>query len=160
MKTLLNPKSFAAIAALFVTTVLALATPAGAKELKIHGVFDGFETRTPMPPSMLVQLEEVGNASHFGRFFMDLESLVSLATLYGEGDFEIRTNCGGTIYGVQAGQGRRTSDPAVVAVDSVLTITGGTGRFEGATGTLYANRFVTGSMGINWGTIEGVVVLP
>jgi hypothetical protein len=59
-----------------------------------------------------------------------------------------------------AGQAFPDPDSDLVPVVETLTITGGTGRFSGATGTLTVDRVASRSTGVSTGTIEGIVTLP
>jgi hypothetical protein len=51
-------------------------------------------------------------------------------------------------------------EPEVGSITEVNTITGGTGRFEGATGTITVLRRVDLSTGITSGSMQGVVIAP
>jgi hypothetical protein len=160
MKSSLNPNSIAALAALIVTAAVAVPTSANARDLRIHGSLETTESQVLTPPTLLVQLEGIGNASHLGRFVLDTEAVIFLPTASGEGEFEISTGSGATLFGLLAGQAFPDPDSDLVPVVETLTITGGTGRFSGATGTLTVDRVASRSTGVSTGTIEGIVTLP
>lgn len=160
MKSLLHSTRLVPLAAVLLSTALAGPTSATAKELNVHGSLDASEVQTVTPPTMLIELEGSGNASHLGRFVVKTEAMVFLPTFFGEGTFEIETPSGARVFGTLTGQGSPTPDSNFVPVEETLTITGGTGRFTGATGTLTIHRVIDRLTKISTGTIEGTILLP
>jgi len=74
---------------------------------------------------------ELGNYS--GRYRECLDPASGAVT---GGTFTLTAANGDTVFGTYSGQASPTEDPSVVAYEDPGVITGGTGRFAGATGTL------------------------
>jgi hypothetical protein len=132
----------------------------GGRELNVHGCLEAAETHAVTPPTMVVELEGVGTASHLGRFRLETEAVVFLPTFFGEGAFEIEMECGSRLFGTLTGQGSPVPGSDAVPVAETLTITGGTGRFCGASGTLATHRVLDRVTLVSTGTITGTVILP
>ncbi len=71
---------------------------------------------------------------------------------------------GDVIYGSFSGQAEPTDTPNVGHIVEHLTINGGTGRFEGATGSLTFDRFIDQStlpaFESHSGTVTGTISTP
>ena len=67
---------------------------------------------------------------------------------------------GDSLFAEGSGQATPTDDPTVFVVVENYTITGGTGRFDGATGSFTETRRVNIETGVTSGTISGNIVLP
>jgi len=165
MKTTQYINRLSLLATVLLGAVLAVPTSGLADDLKIHGWIDAFEDQFPIVPpvppvAMVVELEGDGNASHLGYYTLQATTTVSLSTFFGEGEFQIATPSGAVLYGTVVGQGYPTPGSNLVSVEHEYTIEGGTGRFEGATGTLYYHRVLDRLTGISIGSVDGVVVLP
>lgn len=105
-----------------------------------------------------------GNASQIGGFSYALNASVDLTSGAGKGVFLLSFPNGDVIYGSFAGQGGPTSTPNVGHIVENLTINGGTGRFQGATGSLTLDRFVDQStlpaFESHSGTLTGTIIRP
>lgn len=64
------------------------------------------------------------------------------------------------IFGEGVGQGTPTGDLNVVSIEETYTITGGTGRFEDASGTFTLKRLVSLTTGVTASTFEGTILIP
>ncbi len=84
-----------------------------------------------------------GTASHIGQFRYLIQATVNPAGI-SEGVFLLVFSNGDVIYGSLAGKGPSPPPPPPepVIVTEQLTITGGTGRFQGASGTVTFTRFL------------------
>ena len=148
------------LAAMFFATAFAV-TNASAKDIHIKGPMEATEDHVVTPPNMVTQLQGVGHARAIGRYALTIEATIYLPTRTGlGGTFEIDTGCGQTFYGTEIGGGVPTQFPNQVSITETLTITGGTGRFEGATGTLMIHRLIDQATLVSSGTIEGTLTLP
>ncbi len=58
------------------------------------------------------------------------------------------------------GQGTPTGTPGIISIVETLAIKSGTGRFEGASGTITIRRLVNRATFESSGTIEGLIRLP
>jgi hypothetical protein len=110
------------------------------KTLNIHGTLqtseiDGYD---PATNSLLVHLTGSGAASLLGRFTMVDDGVASLTTGAGTGTITYTAADGSSFTGTASGNGTIDGDFADLA--DTLTVTGGTGRFAGASGILIANR--------------------
>jgi hypothetical protein len=76
------------------------------------------------------------------------------------GEFAIDSLCGDQLFGSVVGQGTIINAGSEASIAEVYTITGGTGRFAGATGAIAVNRVVDRTTLISSGTIDGIVTLP
>jgi hypothetical protein len=147
------------VAMSFVAALVA-ATTASAKDLRIEGSLETVENHVVTPPTMLVQLEGTGCATHFGHYILTVKETVILATKASQGTFEIETACGDKVLGTTVGQGTPTGVPNQVSIVEVDTVTGGTGRYQDATGTITVHRVVDQLTLTSTGAIEGSIVLP
>jgi hypothetical protein len=141
------------------------ASTAGIKEVPFKGSLDGAFTFVPEPaPSTFaaVRLEATGVSSHVGRFTLVAPHRVNLATVpaQGAGTFELIGANGDTVTGRLEGLGTLTAPPDGFTVVETYTITGGTGRFAGATGGFTAERSVNLTTLVTTGSFEGRISSP
>jgi hypothetical protein len=160
MKQYLKSLTVLPLAVMFFATAFAVAPAASAKDLHIAGAIDTLENDVVTPPTMLVQLEGTGCASHLGHYVLSVKETVFLPTLASTGTIEIDVGCGDKLFGTTVGQGTPTDDPDVVSIVEVNTITGGTGRFRGATGTITVYRLLDVPATTSSGAIVGTIKLP
>ena len=147
------------LAVLFCTATFAAATPADAHVLHIKGSIKATEDHTVIPPTMTIQLEGTGHATHLGLYVLTAEETVTLPALASHGTFEIATEGGAMLSGTVAGQGTLINGGTEAVIDEVYMITGGTRRFEGATGTITVHRVVDRATLNSSGTIDGAITL-
>ena len=67
---------------------------------------------------------------------------------------------GDTVYGAFTGKGTPTPVPGVISVVETMTITGGTGRFNGATGGFICQRLLSQVTGKTTGSFSGTISSP
>ena len=121
------------------------------------GTLDGTVTLTPLePPLASVFIAATGNATHLGRFQVEIPHLVSFATATGEGTYTFSAANGDLLRAHFTGVAD-TSTPIFIIVEHA-TITGGTGRFSGATGSFTVQRSYDVAAGTTTGSIEGTIV--
>jgi hypothetical protein len=109
------------------------------------------------PPMMLRQIEGTGVASQLGRFTLEGELTLNLATASGVGTGTYTAANGDMLTFTATGQAVIAS--GIATVTESVTITGGTGRFEGATGSLVVVRRIVQATGVATGTIDGTIIL-
>jgi hypothetical protein len=141
------------------------ASAAGTKEVPLKGSLDGTFTFVPeAAPSTFaaVRLDAVGVGSHVGRFTLVAPHRVNLATVpaEGTGSFELVAANGDTLTGRLQGLGTLTAPPDGFTIEETYTITGGTGRFAGATGRFTAERSVNLTTLATTGSFEGTISSP
>ena len=138
------------------------AAPAAAeKQWRLKGSLQAVETYALDFPTLFVDASGSGNATHLGRFTITYQAIVHLS---GEdvGTSSVAAQVvaanGDRLFAEGTGQGSPSEIPDTNRVVEVYTITGGTGRFAGASGSFTVERLV--SQGVTDGTIHGNIVIP
>ena len=152
--------SFAASLALAVVSVMVLAGPAAAgKQVPFKGRLEAVVTSvTPLvPPMVSVAIEGEGRATQLGHFTVSFPHVVDRSTGIVVGTYEFTAANGDTLTADFTGQVTPTDVPGVVHVEEEATITGGTGRFAGATGSFTGERLVHMATGTTEGFFEGTI---
>jgi hypothetical protein len=158
--------SLSTVIAVLLTLVLAsavFAAPAPARALPLRGSIQATETYALDLANMRMSVTATGsgNAAHLGQFAVTYEVTVNLLTVAGTGaSTQLVAANGDVLYAEGYGQGTPTETPNEFIVVEVYTITGGTGRFAGATGSFVETRRVNVVTGASSGQIEGTLVLP
>jgi len=128
----------------------------GAQPVPLKGSLEGTVVVTPLtPPFAFVVITASGNSTQLGRFTLQIPHRVNFATANGEGTFTFTAANGDTLTGVFTGHADTT--PPIFKIEESGTITGGTGRFAGASGTIAFHRLFDPAAGTTTGTIEGTV---
>ena len=142
--------------------LVALAGPVSASDhVPFRGTLAGTATVTPLsPPIVAVRIDASGSATHLGRFTLVAPHTVNQATLVGIGTYLITAANGDTITADLAGTAQMVAPPNVLAITETATVTGGTGRFAGATGSIEVKRMFDRSTGVTTGTLEGWISRP
>ena len=157
-------KTFAStVTALLLLILLAstsFAAPAVEKELLLKGSLEATETQGGLPPLIRVNLMGQGNATQLGLFTYELHAVLDIRVLHAESSATLVAANGDMIFGEGEGQGTPTGTPSVVSIVEMFNIIGGTGRFEGATGTFVVQRLIHRPTLTSVGTIEGTILLP
>jgi hypothetical protein len=144
--------------ALAVLATLGLIGPAAAQQLlQFHGSFEGDVTRIPVPPVVLVDIEAEGVATHLGRFTLDVPHVVDPATRTGVGLYKFRTANGDRLTAQFTGQATPIAGTDFLFIEEDATITGGTGRFAGATGSFIFHRLFDTAEGTTVGFFDGTI---
>lgn len=136
----------ATVASLLIVPPSGAVASQGPKLVPFHGTYAGTYQAQVVPPNLIITATGgVGHATHLGRF--ELTNVITGGLVRGPvpncpvpGTTEVYTATltaanGDTITLEGTGTGCPTS-PTTVAVVDAVTITGGTGRFEGASGYL------------------------
>lgn len=146
-------------AGLAVLAVAGLAGTASAgKEVPFRGELDGTVTITPeTPPFVSVLIEAEGHATHLGDFTVEIPHLVNRDTRTAVGEYEFVAANGDSLFADFEGASTLTSTPGVLSIVETATITGGTGRFEGATGSFRVERLFDTISGLTTGAFEGTI---
>ena len=149
----------AASLALAVLGVLALAGPVAAGEqVPFKGRLEGDVAVTPLAPPLLhVDVEATGNATHLGKLTLDIPHVVDPTTRIAIGSYEFTAANGDKLYALFTGIATPTATPGVLYIEETATITGGTGRFAGATGSFTSERLYDTLAGTTIGSFEGTV---
>jgi len=131
------------------------------EEVPFKGSLEGVVTRTPLaPPFVSVLIEGTGNATQLGRFTVESEQVVNTATRTLSGSYEFTAANGDTLTADITGEFSPTETPGILFGVDTATITGGTGRFAGATGSFTVERFLHLSTLLVAGSFEGTISSP
>jgi hypothetical protein len=154
--------SSAASLALAIVVVLGLTGPVAAGEqAPFKGSFEGDVTMTPLdPPFVSVLVDATGNATHLGQFTLAIPHVVNRANSTAIGSYEFVAANGDAVFAEFTGQATPTSTPGVLSIVETATITGGTGRFAGATGSFISERLFDTINGTTIGSFEGTISTP
>jgi len=159
MKRSIKLVSALPLAAMICAATFAAPRPADTDILHLKGSIKATEDHTVTPPTMTVQLQGTGHATHLGLYVLTAEETVTLPALASQGTFEIATEGRAMLSGTVAGQGTLINGGTEAVIDEVYTVTGGTGRFHGATGTISVHRVVNRTTLNSSGTMEGTLTL-
>jgi hypothetical protein len=130
---------------------------AGEKWVPFKGRLEGTVTITPLtPPFASVLIEGTGNATQLGRFTVEIPHLVNQAARMGGGSYEFTAANGDTLTADFTGQATLAA-PGVLSIRETATITGGTGRFAGATGSFTTERLFNTATLTTSGSFEGTI---
>jgi hypothetical protein len=152
-------KTISSLAAIFVIALFA--SPAVASEqVPFNGSWVSHETYDVQFPVMFVHGTATGYATRIGRYTATYEEQVDLLTGSSVGAITLVAANGEVIFATQTGQGDPTPDPDIFSIVEVSTITGGTGRFVGATGTFTIARLVDLTTGDSSGSFSGTISHP
>lgn len=133
--------------------------PAATKTKNVHGTLDARDTDQfqPATNTLDVHLVGTGTASHLGRYTVVYDqTTVFLATGTSVGRMTLTAADGDVLTATFQGSARPQG--ALAHIEEAATITGGTGRFAGATGTLLVVRLLDQVTGISSGTLDGTIV--
>ncbi len=158
MKTIIKTILYLQMTALLLTT--ALAGPRSAEKPRpFKGSIQAVETFDVQFPTMFVDATGTGRATHLGRFAVTYEFTVNLLTGAGVGSAHFIAANGDSLFTEVIAQGDPTETPNINRVVEEHTITGGTGRFAGATGSFTLERLVSLVTGFTEGSFEGTIVI-
>ena len=130
------------------------------QEVPFKGRLEGTATITPgTPPFLSVSIEGTGNATHLGRFTVEIPHVVNTTNRTSTGTYEFTAANGDTLTAGFTGQATLTA-PGVLSVVESATITGGTGRFADATGSFTVERVFNQVTGLTTGSFEGTIPAP
>ena len=148
--------------ALTVASLMTFVAPVAAgDEVPLKGNLQGDVVHTAVSPTVdSVVITAAGNVSHLGQTTITSTHLVDRTTRTAVGTYEFTAANGDTLRADFVGHAMPTATPGVLAIVENATITGGTGRFEGATGSFTIERLYDQVAGETVGTIEGTVSSP
>ena len=153
-------KRYTILGALLVLPALALPMQAAA-DAKLP--FKGSETGTFRmlaceTGGVIVDVTGTGHATQLGKYSAHYHECLDPATgAVTDGTFTLRAANGDKVFGTYSGQAVPTDDPNVVHFEDPGAITGGTGRFAGAGGTITQSGLANLATGEYTGTITGTM---
>jgi len=158
MKTITKTVLYLQMTALLLTA--ALAGPSAAAEgLPFHGTIQGIEITDVQFPKLFVDGSGSGKATHLGCFTVAYDVVVDFPTHTTFGSSVFTAANGDNVFTDIIGSGTPTENPDVHIVVEVHTITGGTGRFAGATGSFIRTFLLNRVTGLTSGSFDGTIVI-
>ena len=154
----MKSRMLAASLVLGVWAALVPARPVAAGDLvPFKGVLEGTVTRSLPPPPIHVDIAGVGTATQLGLFVVDIPHDVVPPNATGSYEFVAADGDAltATFTGVSA-----PAEPGFLYIVETATITGGTGRFAGATGFFVCERLYDIGAGTTFGSFEGAISKP
>lgn len=136
------------------------AVPGKPVRLHLKGTMQSSESYSTAFHTLFVTANGSGEATGLGRFtasyqmeanLMDMSVIESLSFTGANGD---------SLQAEAVGQALEDRTPGMFKVVEIYTVTGGTGRFAGASGTLTLNRLLSFDAGVATSTFEGYILLP
>jgi hypothetical protein len=128
------------------------------KSLPLRGTLEGLLTSSVVTPPFVTNLTEgTGHATHLGRFTLEIPHVVNMTTRIATGTYEFTAANGDTL--VASYTGLATPITGGLSVVDSATITFGTGRFAGATGSFTVERVFTPSTLVTTGSFTGTILL-
>ena len=151
------------IAALILTA--ALVVPAAAqKQVPFKGAIQAHETDAPQggPPPTTVSASGSGTGlgTLLGEFSLTYELTITLADGTATGSAQLIAANGDSIFTTIVGSSEPSGTPGVLSITEINTVTGGTGRFVGATGSFTTVRLVNVATGLTSGSFHGMISSP
>jgi len=145
------------LVAMFVTLVF-VGSASAQKGVPFHGTLQGVETDVATFPTLSINGSGTGIATQLGRFTVTWEGTGNLVDFSGVGSYHFIAANGDSISTEFVGQTTSTDTPGVLYIEELITITGGTGRFENATGSVTLERLLD-STGVTSGSFDGIIVM-
>ena len=128
-----------------------------ASELPFKGTLETVESITGSPPVLQDVLTGTGQATHLGRFTATFTYDIHLEELTSNGFFTLIAANGDSIFTDFVGQGNPIEGSDFSFIVETNTITGGTGRFAGATGSFTVERLLNRVTGVSSGSFDGTI---
>jgi hypothetical protein len=161
MKKIFGSTVIVLLLVIALASIVFAAPAAGERQLLLKGSVQATETHEVALPYHYVSVSASGNATQLGLFTYSLEAKLFLPTLRAENAKATFVASDGSTFSAEGtGQGTLTETPGIVSIVETLTITGGTGRFEGASGNVTIQRLVNRATFASSGTVDGLIVLP
>jgi hypothetical protein len=124
------------------------------------GTMQSNESYTTVSPTMYVTANGSGEATVLGPFTVSYHTEVNLVD-FSEGESAYFAGSNGDSFQAKGlGQSIEDRTPGMYNVIEIYTITGGTGRFSGASGTFTLKRLLSRTMGVASSTFEGYILIP
>ena len=160
MKKIVGVTSIALLLLIILASTVFAAPAAAERQLLFKGTLQAVETHVVTFPTFSMDLTGSGNATQLGLFTMSFQGEVFIPTSSGTGTGTFVAADGSSLYADGWGQGTPTENPGIISIVEMWTITGGTGRFAGATGNFTVERVVNPATGVSSGTIIGNILIP
>ena len=159
LKTIMKSSTHLPMAAMFLSAVLT-GTAAAENQVPFKGSLEGASSITPLDVQLIfVRTNGTGNATQLGSYTLDIPHVVTKGT--GIGTMTFTAANGDTLNAVFTGHAPPpTGIPPVTSIVETAVITGGTGRFSGATGNFIVTRSFNFATNLTTGSFEGTISSP
>ena len=127
--------------------------------LPFTGTIQSTETSVTVFPTMSVTATGSGIATQLGSFTVRYQVEISLLDLAGSESAQFIGTNGDSLQAEAIGQATENRTPGMLNVVDIYKITGGTGRFSGASGTFILNRLVSLTTGATSSTFDGYLLI-
>lgn len=132
--------------------------PSTSQPLPFRGSLEAIDTDTLAFPILTVRLAGGGTATQIGIYTAVFDFSVNLTQdIPAAGTFTLTGSNGDTIVGSLSGRAQIANGIATVV--ETMTVTGGTGRFAGATGSFTVQRTAIQATGATSGSFDGTITL-
>jgi hypothetical protein len=134
--------------------------PTKTTRIPFQGTLQSNESYRTIFPTLFVTARGSGEATLLGPITVHYQAEVNLSDLSQSGSVSLAGIDGDSLLATGAGQAIEDRTPGMFSVVENYMITGGTGRFARASGSLTWKRRVNRTAGVASSTFEGYVVLP
>jgi hypothetical protein len=150
---------FLAVVAATAVSLASIAVSAVAAETPFKGTFNGVETSEVVFPIASVTRDGTGTATYLGKYTSHASLQVNVMTFLGTGVETFTAANGDTLSTSVVGRGTPIGPipPTMLSIVEVYTITGGTGRFAGATGSFTLENTLDLITHVSSGTFSGAI---
>jgi len=128
--------------------------------LSVRGIVHSTEVYSTAFPTMLVTASGWGDVSELRSFTNYYETDTDLLDLSASESAQFVGTDGNSMQVKGLGQASQDQTPGMFQVVEIYTITGRTGRFKDASGTLTLKRVVNYATGSTAGTLDGYILIP
>ena len=128
--------------------------------LLFKGDFQTDEAYSKVSPTLYVTANGSGQSTELGPFTVSYHTEIDLLDLAEADTVNFAGTNGDSLQAKGVGQSIEDRTPDMYNVVQIYTITGGSGRFAGASGTFTLKRLVSRTVGVASSTFEGYILLP
>ena len=147
---------FVGLVAASAVSLTSIVVSAVAAETPFKGTVRAVETVVVVPPTASLTRDGTGTATYLGKYTEHIVMTINLPTLSSTGAATFTAANGDTLTATVVGQATRMG-PTMLSIVEDYTITGGTGRFAGATGNFTLKSTVEQTSGVSSGTLSGAI---
>ena len=132
------------------------------KTVRMHfkGTMQSNETYSNAFHAMFVTASGSGEAAELGRFTASYQMEANLLDMSLSESVSFAGANGDSLQATAVGQAIEDRTPGMFNIVEIYTITDGTGRFAGASGTFTLKRLVSITVGLASSTFEGYLIIP
>jgi hypothetical protein len=137
-------------------SLASIAVSAVTAETPFKGTVNAVETSQVVFPTAMLDRVGGGTATYLGRYTEHVTMQINIPTMSSTGAATFTAANGDTLLSTVVGQATRTG-PTELSIVELYTITGGTGRFAGATGSFTLESTLDQTTGVSSGAFSGAI---